>query len=239
MGKPKRNVSTASNGDNDELRNIVITAMTDEHVISTIADKVANVISEKFEKRFKEYERNLGEKDRRIGELEASVSRMEERVDQQEQYSRRTSIRVSGIKEPVGIQGEDVSRIVETILGKLNADLLPLTLADVNVAHRVGQRGSANEPLTRPRPIIVQFKCYASKVSVMRSRKQLRETMPDIYINEDLTRARAMLLYKARKAKREKGVADCWSFDGRIIIKDVRGKVHTIVNEVELAALCG
>ena len=73
----------------------------------------------------------------------------------------------------------------------------------------------------------------------MRSRKQLRETMPDIYINEDLTRARATLLYKARKAKREKGIVDCWSFDGRIVIKDVRGKVHTIGNEVELAALCG
>ena len=95
MGKTKpRNVSSASNDDSDELRNIVIAAMTDEHVITTIADKVANVISERFEKRFKEYERNLGEKDRRIGELEASVSRMEERVDQHEQYSRRTSINV-------------------------------------------------------------------------------------------------------------------------------------------------
>ena len=31
----------------------------------------------------------------------------------------------SAIKEPVGIQGEDVSKIVETILGKLNADLPP------------------------------------------------------------------------------------------------------------------
>ena len=52
MGKTKpRNVSTASNDDSDELRNIVIAAMTDEHVISTIADKVANVISERFEKR--------------------------------------------------------------------------------------------------------------------------------------------------------------------------------------------
>ena len=36
----------------------------------------------------------------------------------------------------------------------------------------------------------------------MRSRKQLRETLPDIYINEDLTRAGATLLYKARRAKR-------------------------------------
>ena len=79
----------------------------------------------------------------------------------------------------------------------------------------------------------------ASKVCVMRSRKQLRETMPDMYINEDLTRARATLLYKAGKAKREKRIFDCWSFDGRIVIKDVRGKVHTIGNEVELAALCG
>ena len=51
MGKTKpQNVSTASNDDSDELRNIVIAAMTDEHVISTIADKVANVISERFEK---------------------------------------------------------------------------------------------------------------------------------------------------------------------------------------------
>ena len=132
-----------------------------------------------------------------------------------------------------------MSKMVETILGKLNADLPPLTLADVNVAHRVGQRGNPNEPRTRPRPIIVQFKCYASKVSVMRSRKQLRETMPDIYINEDLTRARATLLCKARKEKCEKGIVDCWSFDGRIVIKDVRGKVHTIGNEVELAAHCG
>ena len=38
MGETKpRNVSTASNDDSDELRNIVIAAMTDEHVISTIA----------------------------------------------------------------------------------------------------------------------------------------------------------------------------------------------------------
>ena len=97
-----------------------------------------------------------------------------------------------------------MSKMVETILGKLNADLPPLTLADVNVAHRVGQRGNPNEPNTRPRPIIVQFKCYASKVSVMRSRKQLRETMPDIHINEDLTRARATLLYKHAKRSARK-----------------------------------
>ena len=132
-----------------------------------------------------------------------------------------------------------MSRVVEKILGKLNADLPPLTLVDVNVAHRVGQRGNPNEPQTYPRPIIVQFKCYVSKVRVMRSRKQVRETMPDIYINEDLTRAQATLLYKARKAKREKRIVDCWSFDGRIVMKDVRGKGHTIDNEVELATLCG
>ena len=69
--------------------------------------------------------------------------------------------------------------------------------------------------------------------------KQLKDakmfSMPDIYINEDLTRARATLLYKACKATREKGIADCWSFDGRVVIKDVCGKVHTIGNEVSVS----
>ena len=43
-------------------------------------------------------------------------------------------------------------------------------------------------------------------MSLMHSRKQLREPMRDIYINEDFTRARATLLYKAaakRSARKE------------------------------------
>ena len=67
--------------------------------------------------------------------------------------------------------------------------------------------------------ILVQFKDYNSKLNVMRSRKRIRETMPHVFIHEDLTEFRATLLYKARQAKRERNIVDCWSFDGRIVIK--------------------
>ena len=49
-----------------------------------------------------------------------------------------------------------------------------------------------------------------------------------------LYRLRMFCTKRARKAKRDKDIDDYWSFDGRIVIKDVslRGKVHTIGKEV-------
>ena len=87
---------------------------------------------------------------------------------------------------------------------------------------RVGQRNSAENQHGQPRQIIVQFKDYNSKVAVMRSSKMLRNAMPNIYINEDLTQVRSALLFKARSLKREKRLTDCWSYDGRIVVKDNR-----------------
>ena len=64
--------------------------------------------------------------------------------------------------------------------------------------------------------------------NAIRSWKRVRETMPHIFIHEDLTPIRAALLYKARQAKRQHDIVDCWSFDGRIVIKDANNKIRTI-----------
>ena len=40
-----------------------------------------------------------------------------------------------------------------------------------------------------------------------------------IFINEDLTRARANLMYNLRALKKKKKITDVWSNDGTIIIK--------------------
>ena len=91
--------------------------------------------------------------------LEKSVYRMEGQIDAQEQYSRRTSVRISGVDEASG--GEDVGRIVSTIIEK--CDSASLSMANVNRAHRVGPRQSAErQGKPRPRQIIVQFKDYDS-----------------------------------------------------------------------------
>ena len=110
--------------------------------------------------------------------------------------------------------GEDVGSrpIVESILDKCNS--ASLSMANVNRAHRVGQsqRNSSQHGKPCARQIIVQFKDYDSKVEVMRSRKMLRNAMPNVYVNEDLTQVRSALLFKARALKREKRLTDCWSY---------------------------
>ena len=53
-------------------------------------------------------------------------------------------------------------------------------------------------------------------------------TKERIYINEDLTKYRADLLFRAREFKREKKIEDCWSWDGKILIKNKVSKVILI-----------
>jgi exosome complex exonuclease DIS3/RRP44 len=60
----------------------------------------------------------------------------------------------------------------------------------------------------------------------MKSREP--EDYKGVFINEDLTRTRAHLLWLARKKKYEKSITDCWSFNGRVLIKDLQNKVKLI-----------
>ena len=237
MGKPARNASTSGSGSASvEIKVAVMEALTDSTVLATLAERVADAVFAKFEKRMSAFESELLDKDQRIELLEKTVTRMEGQIDAQEQYSRRTSVRISGVDEARG--GEDVGSIVESILDKCNS--ASLSMANVNRAHRIGQsqRNLSQHGKPRARQIIVQFKDYDSKVEVMRSRKMLRNAMPNVYVNEDLTQVRSALLFKARALKREKRLTDCWSYDGRIVVKDNDSRITTVTSEVDLAAVC-
>jgi len=56
-----------------------------------------------------------------------------------------------------------------------------------------------------------------------------------LYINEDLTQRRSKLLFDCRAAKKkEKSLNDCWSFDGRILIKTCANKIMVIKSYEDL-----
>ena len=63
---------------------------------------------------------------------------------------------------------------------------------------------------------------------------QATEDQPRIYLNEDLSKVRSELLFLSRKAKRGTKIMDCWSYDGRIVVKDLKGKISTVTSEKEL-----
>ena len=76
------------------------------------------------------------------------MARMEVYIDQLEQYSRRTSVRISGVKESE--LGEDLTTVVTDILANIKPDMPRLTLADVNRAQRVGQKKTQYQHTERP-----------------------------------------------------------------------------------------
>ena len=55
-----------------------------------------------------------------------------------------------------------------------------------------------------------------------------------IYINEDLTSKRAMLAYESRQLKKTKHINDCWTANGRVMIKDIQNCVHEISSANDL-----
>ena len=174
------------------------------------------------------YEKALSVKDREISMLKARTSFLEDKVDSLEQYSRRQSVRVSGVPEPEGpgATREDTESVVmEVIRDNLKTPLLP---DDIERAHRTGRPTPG-----RPRDILVKFTSHNDKSAVMKARKNLKST--NIYINEDLTRTRQNVAYHARQLKKKQAIQDTWTRDGIIMVRTFANTVVRVATMDELA----
>ena len=136
IGKPNKPRIASSSNESDDIRTIVIEAMTNQQVLNAIAEKVAEAVADEFEQRLSLCEQGLRIKGTQMKEIETKMAHMEVCIDQLEQYSRRTSVRISGVKESE--LGEDLTTVVTDILANINPDITRVTMADVNRAHRVG-----------------------------------------------------------------------------------------------------
>ena len=211
----------------------LIEALQDESVQDNLRksvkidhEKVADLVTAKLGLQIKHLQTIVQAKDARIKELEVKVAQLEQKADNQEQYSRRTSIRISGIPEE---PNEDVSAKVQSIMTSL--DINPV----VQCSHRVGPRiTSSNNQVKEPRPILCQFTGYKDRSVAMNRRKDLKTGAPGVYFSEDLTRTRARLLFLSRRSKKEKKILDAWSSDGKVLIKDNAGRIHHIVTASDL-----
>ena len=117
-------------------------------------------------------------------------------------YSRRESIRISGIPE---IEGENTNALVT----KLAADIgVSVTETDISVSHRLpGRPGSA-------RPIIVKFVRRDTKTSMMKNKRRLCDLdRKGVFLNDDLTPFRAKL---GRTLRNDSTIGNVWTIDGRI-----------------------
>jgi hypothetical protein len=171
-------------------------------------------------------------KDEKLDELQKHVKTLEVKLESQEQYSRRNSLRLSGVPEE---EGELVPNLViETLNENLTLDP-PLKLDELDRAHRVGPKVTGQS-----RPILIKFAAYGSKSRIYKKKKELKPDpnvgpfTTELFLNEDLTKTRVNLLYKTRQKKKEKKITDCWTYDGNIYIKDKVNKIYQIHSEADL-----
>ena len=166
-------------------------------------------------------------KDKRINALEERLDVLEAEADKREQYSRRPNLRFQGIPET---ESETTNELVlQTVNEKMG---MQLTVAHLERSHRLGPKKDENGR-PRKRAIIVRFRSEATRDEVFKARAQLKrhnsiDKDKAIFINEDLTTKRASLAYKTRLLKREKTIADCWTYSGRVLIKTINGVIKEV-----------
>lgn len=184
---------------------------------------------------------NLKEENQRLWQsndnLAKRLTQVEQDNDSLEQYSRRNSIRVSGVPE---VASEDTDKVIIHIAETLD---VPINRSDIDRSHRVGRidnRGSGDGAAggrRRHRDIIVKFATYNAKQRLYSKRKDLRENedMRHLYINEDLTRLRSKLLFDARCLVRAGKLKAAYASDGKIFVRDNGERRHLIKTKSDLS----
>ena len=146
-------------------------------------------------------------------ELDKKCQKLNDKCDDLEQHSRKSLLRFSGVEASAG---ENTTQKVVDIVKKIGVDI---NYSDIEVSHRTGKPVSG-----RPRSIIARIRNYELKKRILSAAKNLPATegLGQISINQDLTKARDLVAYTARKFVRMKHLRATWVIDG---------KIYTIAND--------
>ncbi|XP_072018137.1 uncharacterized protein [Amphiura filiformis] len=198
---------------------------------------ITEVIDDKIVQRIEKCESDLFDLSNKVEALEIAkeessvdkedLSQQFTNVDKQlndiQQYSRRNSLRVTGIPE-------HLKECTDTIVKDLAKEKLGITIndSDVDRSHRVGKMNEEKQDGSKKhRAILVKFTSYRSRNKVIKARSKLKGS--GITIHEDLTKQNQILLSKTGK---HPGVVAAWSIDGRIfasVPSSAPGKTQTII----------
>ena len=164
-----------------------------------------------------------------IAELQQKVKELAKQNDDLEQYSRKSCLRLTGIKETAN---ENVNQAVLELANRVGADIKE---TDIVAAHRLGgdgQRDTQESSNTagaaarnvanrqKCRDIIVKFLNYDARYRLLKGRTKLREEHAKIFINEELTRTRRSLAYESRQLKKNNLIKKTWVYKGNVYIVD-------------------
>ena len=180
----------------------------------------------------------LDKKDRQIGDLReeltdmwVKVRELADRQDESEQYSRRNCVLVHGIPES---DDESTDNLVMRVGEAIGADVFT---DQIDRSHRLGRKWTEGNGAKYHRPIICKMISHKTKLALMTKKKKLKTTntlelfgADKIFINECLTKKRAMIAKEARLLKKSGEVAETWTRDGIVFVKTHSGLIKRIAS---------
>ena len=171
-------------------------------------EKSVSYVSDKFENWRDEKAVLLSQ----IAEMETEY---ELKFDDIEQYSRRSCLILTGIKER---KGENTDNLVLNALSTHRG--ITLDLYETDRLYRLGRKRIDQDGHQIDRPIIIKFIGYRSRQKVFKQKRKLKGT--GISLFENLTKRRTMLMNDVKKIA---GLKNVWSMDGNIFTFDHIGKI--------------
>lgn len=153
----------------------------------------------------------------RVDQQQKETDTLRQAQNDMEQHGRQFNLRVFGVKEDGTAESvtDCVQKCVDIFTNKVG---VPVTVQDIEIAHRSGRPGTG-----KPRPILVRFFSRQKKGTVLASRRSLKQS--GVSISEDLTRPNYRLLMRA---KEHSATLSTWSSNGKVLAKLKNGKILKI-----------
>ena len=164
---------------------------------------------------------------KRIRTLENRLVNMERSINVSNQYSRKVNIEFNGI--PESVHQKDLKNTVVNIISALDIDC---TVNDIEACHRLKALHNPTIIQTK-RSIVDQIIDKRKSLSKVSSAAGLPEDTI-IYASHNLCPKFRDLSYNCRSLKRNKLIADTWSFNGVLKIKLLDDKILQISHESDL-----
>ena len=169
-----------------EVYDLLKTLQSEQSNSNKKIDQLLEEIRAKDEK-IRSLETRVEQLEGNVSILRNTVNLLEIKSDDNEQYSRRPSLRISHI--PSSGYGENANKCVELVIEEFNKiPNVHITKSDIDRAHRVGRIITGEN--IRPRQMIVKLKSWDIRAQIYKGRKALK----DRKIFTDLTRRRFALL---------------------------------------------
>lgn len=202
-----------------EIKSTILSTFN-EKFLQEIANQVASKVEKQFEEKCRILEGNMKIMEERVQKLEEENKILRTVTDDVEQSQRCMNVRIFGV--PFERSENTREKIVNLFNNKLNSQI---STSDILKCYRVSSKQTDSD---KPPAVLVRFANEAGRLSVLKNRKNLKNS--GVQIKEDLTKSRLLILQKCADKFSYKNT---WVLNGNIYVNK-NGVVHRISSESDL-----